>query len=245
MSVLELDGVTVVFGGMTAADDVGFSVEAGQIFGIIGPNGAGKSTTLNAISGLVTAASGTVRINGEDVTGDPFWKRCRRGLAMTFQTPRSDENLTVAEQLLGQIRSARHIRLGRGAAAARGRVNELLKATDMEDAATRVPGQLTLGEIRRFEFARAMANEPSVLLVDEPSSGMTSEEAILLARSLRMIADSGVAVVVIEHNIPFIKSLASELIVLDAGRIIERGTTAHVLSSNVVKEAYLGTSTAA
>jgi branched-chain amino acid transport system ATP-binding protein len=115
----------------------------------------------------------------------------------------------------------------------------------MESVATRVPGQLTLGEIRRFEFARAMANRPRVLLVDEPSSGMTSDEAILLARSLRSIADSGVAVIVIEHNIPFIRSLASRMVVLDAGRIIARGETSAVLASNVVKEAYLGTSTAA
>jgi branched-chain amino acid transport system ATP-binding protein len=245
MSVIELDGVTVVFGGMTAADDIGFSVDAGEIFGIIGPNGAGKTTTLNAISGLVPITRGKVSIGGVDVTGDLFWKRCRQGLAMTFQTPRSDENLTVAEQLLGQIRSARHIRIGRGAAAARARVQELLVATEMESVATRVPGQLTLGEIRRFEFARAMANRPRVLLVDEPSSGMTSDEAILLARSLRSIADSGVAVIVIEHNIPFIRSLASRMVVLDAGRIIARGETAAVLASNVVKEAYLGTSTAA
>lgn len=244
MAVIELKGVTVVFGGMTAADEVGFSVDAGEIFGIIGPNGAGKTTTLNAISGLVPITRGRVSINGVDVTGYPFWKRCRQGLAMTFQIPRSDENLTVAEQLLGQIRSARHIRLGRGAAGARDRVDELLAATEMDGVATRVPGQLTLGEVRRFEFARAMANQPKVLLVDEPSSGMTSDEAILLARSLRGIADSGVAVVVIEHNIPFIKSLASRMIVLDAGRIIESGSTTAVLASNVVKEAYLGTPTA-
>jgi len=245
MAAIELAGVTVVFGGMTAVDDVGFSVEPGEIFGIIGPNGAGKSTTLNAISGLVPLTRGHVAINGSDVTGDPFWKRCQKGLSMTFQTPRSDENLTVAEQLLAQLRCAHHIRLGRGASKARARVHELLVATEMQDEASRLPGELTMGELRRFEFARAMGNRPKVLLVDEPSSGMTSDEAIMLVRSLRAIADSGVAVVVIEHNIPFIKSLASRLLVLDAGSVIEHGDTAAVLTSDVVKEAYLGTSTAA
>lgn len=240
MTALEVRNVSVSFGGNRAVDDVSCAVEAGEIFGIIGPNGAGKSTFLNAISGLVAVESGKVAIAGRDVTRARFWARCRHGLAMTFQTPRADENLTVAEQLLGQLRNARHVRIGRGASTAVTKVGELLAEMGLEGAASEPPTELTLGEIRRFELARALANDPKVLLVDEPSSGMTAEEARLLARRLRDISGTGVAILVIEHNIPFIRALTERTMVLDAGRVIEEGHTELVLESRVVKEAYLG-----
>jgi branched-chain amino acid transport system ATP-binding protein len=241
LSALVVNDVAVSFGGNRAVDGVSCAVEPGEIFGIIGPNGAGKSTFINAISGLVKLERGEVLIAERDVTRKGFWGRCRLGLAMTFQIPRSDENLTVAEQLVGQYAKARHIWLGRGASAVVTRVGELLQEMELEDSARKTPSELTLGEIRRFELARAIANEPKVLLVDEPSSGMNAEEARLLARTLQEIARTGVAVVVIEHNIPFIRALAERTMVLDAGRIIEQGKTEAVLSSDVVKEAYLGT----
>lgn len=240
MTTLEVRDISVSYGGNRAVDTVSCAVDAGEVFGIIGPNGAGKSTFLNAISGLVAVESGDVIIDGRDVTRAAFWGRCRQGLAMTFQTPRFDEDLTAAEQLLGQLRHARHARIGRGAPVAVRRVGQLLAELELEEAGGKPPSELTLGEIRRFELARALANEPKVLLVDEPSSGMNAEEARLLARTLQQISDTGVAVLVIEHNIPFIRVLAERMIVLDAGRVIEEGETEMVLESQVVKEAYLG-----
>ena len=238
---LHVEKVSVSFGGNKAVDDVSFELDSGQIMGIIGPNGAGKSTTLNAIAGLVVPDQGTITLNGQDVTTKPFWRRCRAGLAMTFQTPQSDQNLTVAEQLLGQLRSVRHLFLGPGARAGRERVHQLLDEMDLHQIAERRTDSLTLGEIRRFEFARAVANEPTVLLVDEPSSGMTADESKLLALTIQRIADRGVAVILIEHNIPFVRALAENIVVLDLGKIIASGATSDVLASDIVKEAYLGT----
>jgi len=240
VSALVTRGVSVSFGGNHAVVDASCTVEAGEIFGLIGPNGAGKSTFLGSIAGLVTTESGEVSIDGRNLSKATFWKRCRHGLAMTFQTPRFDENLTVAEQIMGQLHDARHARLGRRAKSTRERVGDLLAGMELEDVASRAPTDLTLGEIRRFEFARALANEPKVLLIDEPSSGMTAEETRLLSRTIEKIASSGVAIMVIEHNIPFIRALAARTMVLNAGRTIASGPTDAVLASDAVKEAYLG-----
>ncbi len=236
---LRVDGITVRFGGNPALEDVSFAARRGEVLALIGPNGAGKSTALKTVAGLQRPDAGTVELQGEDVSDVSFRGRATRGLALTFQIPRSASFLTVEEQIAGQARGFRHVRFSRHNAAL-ARVAEVIERVGLEDAAAKRTRDLTLGEIRRFEVARALVNEPQVLLVDEPASGMSSDEARQLVDVLRGVADGGVTVILVEHNIPFVSALARRTVVLSAGRVLIEGSTADVLASPTVKEAYLG-----
>jgi ABC-type branched-subunit amino acid transport system ATPase component len=241
---LDVKSACVSFGAAQAVTEVSVSVEAGEIVGVIGPNGAGKSTLLKSIAGQVRLDSGRVELGEKDVTRLSVARRSRRGIGTTFQLPRSHPELTVFEQLFAQSSSAMHIRMGKNRHNTLNRVYELAQQADLIGLLSSSTRVLTLGESRRFEVVRALINEPRVLLVDEPASGMTADEARLLAEMLRAAAKSGVAVLLIEHNIPFIRSLAEKLLVLDASRCIEWGPTEQALMSEQVKEAYLGRTTA-
>jgi branched-chain amino acid transport system ATP-binding protein len=236
---LRVDDVTVRFGGNPALEDVSFAARRGEVLALIGPNGAGKSTMLKTIAGLQRPTAGRVELQGEDVSDVSFRGRATRGLALTFQIPRSATALTVEEQIAGQAKGFRHVRFSHDDAALE-RVSDVIARVGLADAARKRTRDLTLGEIRRFEVARALVNQPNVLLVDEPASGMSSDEAKQLVEVLRAVADGGVTVVLVEHNIPFVSALARRTVVLSAGRLLIEGETAEVLASPTVKEAYLG-----
>jgi ABC-type branched-subunit amino acid transport system ATPase component len=238
---LRVEGVEVRYGGTTAVTGVSCTVAPGEVVGLVGPNGAGKSTLLKAIAGLVTAQEGRFHLGEVELTGSSFARRCRAGLGLTFQIPRNAGRLTVSEELFAQSRGFRHRWLP-GSRRAMDTVAGLLRELDLEAVADRRVPDLTLGEIRRFEVARALVNDPAVLLVDEPASGMTADEASLLAGSLSRLARRGVGVLLVEHNIPFLSSLADRAVVLDAGKLLIEGPTQEVLTSAPVQEAYLGAS---
>lgn len=241
--VLVASDVSVAFGGNRAVDKVSLEVVPGEIFGLMGPNGAGKSTLLRAVIGLQDMDSGSIRFAGADVSKMTFSARCKRGIGLTFQIPQGAPELTVEEELVAQSRRIVHKRLPSARGELR-RVADILDWLDLAVIARRRTDELTLGEVRRFELARAMVNEPALLLVDEPSSGMSGQETTLLASALRRVADRGVGIVLVEHNIPFMTSLAGKALVLDAGAELANGPMDEIVSSSIVQEAYLGTATA-
>ena len=236
---LRVDDVEVRYGGTTAVTEISLTVAPGEVVGLIGPNGAGKSTLLKAIAGLVTAQEGRFRLGDVELTGLSFTRRCRAWIGLTFQIPRNAGRLTVSEELFAQARGFRHRWLP-GSRRSMDAIAALLRDLDLEAVADRRVPDLTLGEIRRFEVARALVNDPAVLLVDEPASGMTADEAKVLSAALARLAAGGVGVLLVEHNIPFLSSLADRAVVLDAGKLLIEGATHDVLTSTPVQEAYLG-----
>jgi len=243
-AALEARDVSVRYGGDVALSNLSMSVDRGEILGIIGPNGAGKTTFLNVVSGLVKPHSGRVWIDGVDVSDQGVAARARSGLGRTFQAPRVSQQLTVEEQVALAVPGFTGAwRWRRGKSVGR-RLAELLESVALLPKRTALCSQLTLGEVRRLETARALAASPRVLLIDEPSSGISAEEAQSLWQLIRNAAAAGVAVVLIEHNIPFVRSIVNRLIVLDAGSLLTQGEVNQVLSSPEVREAYLGRSAA-
>jgi ABC-type branched-subunit amino acid transport system ATPase component len=238
-SGLRVEGLTVRYGGNTALDDVSFTAARGETLGLIGANGAGKSTLLRTVAGLERPHRGAITHDGVDLTAQSFRRRCRDTLALTFQIPRAAPQLTVEEQLAAQRQGLGHLLSPRSRPHVLA-VREVIERMDLGLVSQSRPSELTLGEERRFELARAVLNEPSLLLVDEPSSGMSAEEALHLADALKMIAQTGVTIILVEHNIPFIRTLTANTVVLDAGRKLLSGPTPDVLASKEVKESYLG-----
>jgi ABC-type branched-subunit amino acid transport system ATPase component len=257
--LLEATEVTVRFGGLVALDRASLSVPKGGIVGLIGPNGAGKSTLFGVLSGLLRPAQGTVRIDGDDVTGSSPQARARRGIARTFQRLELFGELTVREHLVvayraGQRQTVRSLiahlpgdLLGFGHRPVKGetehvdRILELLDLTAVRDASAQSIG---LGTGRLVEIARALAAQPRILLLDEPSSGLDARETAELADVLALLRrDEGVALVLVEHNVDMVLGLADEVTVLDFGEVIAKGPPGDIRANPAVQAAYLGTST--
>jgi branched-chain amino acid transport system ATP-binding protein len=248
--VLEGRDVTVTFGGLVALENVSVAVPPGGIVGLIGPNGAGKTTLFSVLSGLLRPRSGRVLIDGVDATGTSPQARARRGLARTFQRLELFGELTVREHLV----VARRVRqrrarfwsdvLGLGRRVPEGEdaaVDELLAALGLETVADRSASSLPLGTGRLVEVARAVASEPRVLLLDEPSSGLDVHETAQLARVLvQLRAERGMALLLVEHNVELVLELADHVTVLDFGKVIAHEQPDGIRASAVVQSAYLG-----
>jgi ABC-type branched-subunit amino acid transport system ATPase component len=249
--VLAADAVRVRFGGLTALEDVSLTVPAAGIVGLVGPNGAGKTTLFNVLSGLQRPTSGRVTIGGDDVTDATPQRRARRGLARTFQRLELFGELTVREHLVVAYRSSRggsvflldFIGLGRHASAEEDAVVDgLLEALGLAGVAGRAAVSLPLGMGRLVEVGRALATDPSVVLLDEPSSGLNATETDRLANSLRRTRDErGVALVVVEHNVDLVLGLSDRITVLDFGKVIAEGRPSEIRVDPAVQAAYLGT----
>ncbi|MGX1675554.1 ABC transporter ATP-binding protein [Streptomyces sp. NPDC055400] len=250
-ALLECRGITVRFGGLLALDDVSVRVPPGSVTGLIGPNGAGKTTLFGVLSGLVPGASGHVHLGGRDVSRATPQQRARLGLGRTFQRPEVFATTTVRDHLSLGWRT-RHQRsrvlkdlippLGlRAARAEVERIALLLDVLGLAQAADRPAGILPLGLLRRLEVGRALANEPRVLLLDEPASGLDPSETAELAEVLRRAVDTeGIALLLVEHDLPFVLGLSEQVYVLDFGKVIAHGTPAEISESAAVRAAYLG-----
>ncbi|MFC2968542.1 branched-chain amino acid ABC transporter ATP-binding protein/permease [Acidimangrovimonas pyrenivorans] len=233
---LEVDGVGRRFGGLIALEDVSFTVEPGQVVGLIGPNGAGKSTLINAISGVVPASSGTVRLGGHDVAQMPVHKVPLAGLGRTFQNIRLFRNLTVLEN----VRAAAEAAGARGEAAVT-EARAALAAVGLAEMSGRLAATLPYGAQRRLEIARALALRPSFLLLDEPAAGMNPTETNELIAVLRQIReDHSIGLMVVEHDLKLIMRLCDRIVVLNKGRKIAEGTPDEVRADPHVVEAYIG-----
>jgi branched-chain amino acid transport system ATP-binding protein len=249
-TVLEARGVTVRFGGLTALADVSLTVPPHSIVGLVGPNGAGKTTLFGVLSGILNPTHGSVVLQGNDVTHAPPQDRARAGLARTFQRTELFADLTVREHLVLADRS-RHARprlwadlLGRSTgdrAAEQARVDQLLDALGLMPVADRPARALPLGTGRLVEVGRALATDPSVILLDEPSSGLDVHETEQLATTLRRARDEhGVALVLVEHDLDLVLGLSDVVNVLDFGIMIATGTPSEVRADPRVRAAYIG-----
>ncbi|RVU20318.1 ABC transporter ATP-binding protein [Methylobacterium oryzihabitans] len=232
---MRIDNVTLRFGGLVANRDVTLDVTRGEILGLIGPNGAGKSTLFNLISGTYQPSAGRILFEGEDITRLPAPERCRRGIARTFQVPRSFDSMNVVENVIvGGL--ARHP----GAAAARRAAIETLDFVGLKHRADAVAGELTPPEKRRLEVARALATGPRVLLLDEVLTGLTPSEARAGVELIRKVAERGVTVIMVEHVMEVVMPLVHRAVVLHLGRVLAQGLPTEVVRDEAVITAYLG-----
>jgi ABC-type branched-subunit amino acid transport system ATPase component/ABC-type branched-subunit amino acid transport system permease subunit len=240
-SALDVDSVGITFGGVRALSDVSARVEGGTVTGIIGPNGAGKTTLLNIVCGFYRPDTGSVRLGDEQLAGAPAYRVARNGIARTFQTPQLFERMTVLENLLVAMEGGR---LG-------GPLREpdegqsqtaraLMSYVGFNGNVEQLAGDLPHIDKRLLEIARALALRPTVLMLDEPAAGLNHSDKVVLARLLRRIADAGVSVVLIEHDMSLVMGICDEIVVLDAGRRLAHGTPDRVRNDPAVIEAYLG-----
>jgi branched-chain amino acid transport system ATP-binding protein len=233
---LEAVDIVVVFAGLRALDGVSLSLCPGEILGLIGPNGSGKTTLVNVLTGQVRPAGGRVRCQGQDITALPPPEIARRGIARSFQIVRLFRNLTVRENV-----EAAAVAQGAGRRAARARAEALLDELGLARHADEPAGNLSYGDERRVEIARALAAEPRFVLLDEPAAGMGEAESdALLALLAGLPRQRGLGLLVIDHDMSLIMRLCDRLQVLASGRTIAEGDVASVRRAPQVIEAYLG-----
>jgi branched-chain amino acid transport system ATP-binding protein len=233
--ILELASVSKRFEGVVANAEVSFAVGEGELLGLIGPNGAGKSTLFSLIAGALQPSAGSIRFAGADITGLPAPERCRRGIARTFQVPRSFDSMSVIENVMvgSFVRSM-------SAAAARAAAAEVLTFVGLAPRATSPASALTPPEKRRLEVARALATGPRLLLLDEVLAGLTPGEARAGVELVRAIRARGITVVMVEHVMEVVMPLVDRAVVLDLGRVLAVGSPSEVTRNEAVIAAYLG-----
>lgn len=249
-TLLSIRNVGKHFGGLQVLQDVSFEVPAGSIFGLIGPNGAGKTTVFNLITGLLTPSAGQIAFQGDSLVGQAPHRITHRGIARTFQNIRIFKEMDLLENVM--VGMHEHLRYGpialllNGAACraaeqrARERAFELLSWVGLEHKADMLADNLSYGDQRKLEFARALATEPKLLLLDEPVAGMNPAEKAALMEEIRNIRNRGYGVFMIEHDMRFVMGLCDRIAVLNFGRIIAEGTPEEVRNNPEVIVAYLG-----
>jgi branched-chain amino acid transport system ATP-binding protein len=243
MGLLEIEEVSVQFGGLLAVDEASLSVPPGCVTGLIGPNGAGKTTLFNVITGLQAPSRGRVLLEQADVTRRRPYRRARLGIARTFQRLEAFGSLTARENVLVALEMRRRwatLPYDPGKVA-----DELLERVGIPHVADTRVDSLPTGSARLVELARALATEPKVLLLDEPSSGLDEQETDALGVLLHELTAGGLAVLLVEHDMPLVMEACSHISVLDFGRVIARGTPSEIQADPSVQRAYLGTAKAA
>ena len=248
--VLDVSNLTMKFGGLTALDDISFTIQRGEILGLIGPNGAGKTTCFNAITGVYAATSGQILFEGKSLEGAKKYQITKRGIARTFQSIRLFKTMTALENVLvGADASSRtgiisavlrlpHMR--REERAAHDRAMELLRFMGLERKADELAANLSYGDQRRLEIARAMATGPTLLCLDEPAAGFNPAEKQKLMELIRKVRDQGYTVLLIEHDMKLVMGVTDRIVVLEFGRKIAEGVPAEIRDNPAVIAAYLG-----
>ncbi|MQY31331.1 ABC transporter ATP-binding protein [Nocardia aurantia] len=235
-SLLEVENITVTFGGHKALDSAGLRAERGHVTGLIGPNGAGKSTLFDVISGLRRPTSGSVAIDGRDVTRLGPSRRARHGLARTFQRLELFGRLSVRDNLLVAAELGPHRRH------AHRTVGEIIDRLGLHHVADSSADALPTGTGRLVEVARAMAVRPALVLLDEPAAGQDHTETEKFAALLRSLAEDGAAVLLVEHDMGLVMNVCDQVFVLDLGKIIASGPPEVIRRDQAVLSAYLGES---
>lgn len=249
---LHVDNISLSFGGIKALQNVGFKVEEGQLFSVIGPNGAGKTSLINSINGFYTPQAGTILFEGQPVDDIPPYKRAKLGISRTFQNIALYTNATVLDNLM----AARHIHMKdsnmltgaifngpakREEIRHRRMVEDIIDFLEMEHIRKSVVGTLSYGLRKRVELGRALALEPSLLLLDEPMAGMNVEEKEDMARFILDIHEQqGTTIMLIEHDIGLVMDISERIVVIDFGKKIGEGTPEEIRNNDAVIQAYLG-----
>ena len=250
MALLEVQDLSIQFGGVKAVQNVSFQIDAGIVYAVIGPNGAGKTTLFNLITGIYTPTSGSILLDGQPIQGKSPDVLAQRGVARTFQNLQICMNMSAVENVM----VGAHLRLDRNlfkaalrwpALKARDRelhteALELMRFVGLEAYATARADSMSYGALKRLEIARALAMQPRLLFLDEPAAGLNPKETIEVDALIRKVADSGVTVVLVEHDMKMVMNLSDRILVLDYGRKLAEGTGAEVRRNPDVIAAYLG-----
>ncbi len=250
MSLLEVKDLSIHFGGVKAVQNVSFNIDAGIVYSVIGPNGAGKTTLFNLITGVYKPTTGEIRLDGEAIHGKSPNELARRGVARTFQNLQICMNMTAIENVM----VGAHLRLDRNLVKAALRFPTLKKRDrEMRAEAAKLMDFVGLGQyvetradamsygaLKRLEIARALAMQPRLIFLDEPAAGLNPKETIEIDHLVRKIADSGVTVVLVEHDMKMVMNLSDRILVLDYGKKLTEGTGEEIRKNPDVIAAYLG-----
>ena len=243
-AIIETEGLTKSFDGLVAVNDVTWTLRDDRTMGILGPNGAGKSTLFNLIAGVLQPTAGRVYLNGEDITDLPANKRTRRGLVKTFQT----NNLFEGETVLDNIKIAAQVNEGvfnvfkpaETVSAVNQRAEEILETLQLTEVEDELVDELSHGNQRKVEIGIAMATNPDVVLLDEPTSGVSNEEMNVLQKMFReLLTEQSMNFVFIEHNVDFLMNIVDEVTVLHDGEIMAQDTPAEIMDNEDVQRIYL------
>ena len=250
MALLEVKQLSIHFGGVKAVQNVSFSIEAGIIYAVIGPNGAGKTTLFNLITGIYTPTSGEIRLDGESIGGKTPNELAKRGVARTFQNLQICMNMSAIENVM----VGAHLRLDRNPLKAalrfpslkrrdrelRDESAELMRFVGLEKYIEARADSMPYGALKRLEIARALALKPRLVFLDEPAAGLNPKETLEVVELVRKVADSGVTVVLVEHDMKMVMNLSKRILVLDYGKKLAEGSGEEVRQNPDVIAAYLG-----
>ncbi len=250
MALLDVTNLSIHFGGVKAVQDVSFSIDAGIVYAVIGPNGAGKTTLFNLITGVYKPTHGEIRLDGESIGGKSPDELARRGVARTFQNLQICMNMSAIENVM----VGAHLRLDRNLVKAalrfpsitrrdaelRSEALELMRFVGLEKYAEARADSMPYGALKRLEIARALAMKPRVIFLDEPAAGLNPKETIEVDELVRKVADSGITVVLVEHDMKMVMNLSDRILVLDYGKKLAEGTGEEVRRNPDVIAAYLG-----
>ena len=252
MALLEVAGLNKAFGGVLAVQDVSFAVESGLVYSVIGPNGAGKTTLFNLITGIYEPTSGDIRFDGRSIVGQPPHRLAGRGIARTFQNLQICMNMSARENVMVGAHLAldrnlikgmlRWPALRRRDSALREEAAALMRYVGLDGYVGSAAGAMPYGALKRLEIARALAAKPRLLFLDEPAAGLNPKETGEIDELIRRIADQGITVVLVEHDMKMVMNISDRILVLDYGKKLAEGSAAEVRANPDVIAAYLGAS---